>query len=71
MVANALGHHVFGLEGDQTLYVMHLFTLQQNVGNVVHSLVTPSINQPLLHSLEPHAHKVVNKLGLNLNRPSL
>ncbi len=40
IVARALGRHVFGLKGDQTLYVAHLSTLQQNVGNVVHFLVT-------------------------------
>jgi hypothetical protein len=44
IVACASSHHVLGLEGDQTLYAMHLSTLQQNVGNVVHSLVTPSIS---------------------------
>jgi hypothetical protein len=44
IVARALGRHVFGLEGEQTLYVTHLFALQHNVGNVVHSLVIPSIN---------------------------
>jgi hypothetical protein len=41
---HAFGRHVFGLEGDQTMCVTHLSTLQQNVGNVVHSLVTPSIS---------------------------
>jgi hypothetical protein len=44
IVARPLGHHVFGLEGEETLYVAHLFALQQNVGNVLHSLVTPSIS---------------------------
>jgi hypothetical protein len=47
-----------------------LFALQQNVGNVVHSLVTPSISRPPLHSLEPPAPKVARKFGLNLNKPS-
>ncbi len=68
--ARASGSHMFGLKGDQTLYVACLFTLQQNVGNVVHSLVTPSISQPPLHSLEPIVPKVVHKFGLNPNRPS-
>jgi hypothetical protein len=44
ITARALGHHVFGLEGDQTVCATHLSTLQQNVGNVVHSLVIPSIS---------------------------
>jgi len=70
IVARALGCHVFGLEGEQTLYVAHLFALQQNV-NMVHFLVTPSISRPPLHSLEPPTPKVACKLGLNLNRPSL
>jgi hypothetical protein len=70
IVARALGRHVFGLEGEQTLYVAHLFALQQNVVNVVHFLVTPSISRPPLHSLEPPTPKVACKLGLNLNRPS-
>jgi hypothetical protein len=68
--AHALGYHVFGIKGDQTLYVVCLFALQHNVGNVVHSLVTPSISQPPLHSLEPVAPKVAHKFGLNLNKPS-
>jgi hypothetical protein len=70
IVAHALCRHVFGLEGDQTLYVVRLSTLQHNVGNVVHSLVIPSISQPPLHLLEPPIPKVACKLGLNLNRPS-
>ncbi len=44
IAARALGRHVFGVKGDQIVCAMHLSTLQQNVGNVVHSLVTPSIN---------------------------
>ncbi len=44
IIAQAPSRHMFSLEGDQTLYVMRLSKLQQNVGNVVHSLVTPSIN---------------------------
>jgi hypothetical protein len=44
IATRALGRHVFGLEGDQTMCATHLSTLQQNVGNVVHSLVTPSIS---------------------------
>jgi hypothetical protein len=32
IAARALGHHVFGLEGDQTLYATCLSTLQHNVG---------------------------------------
>jgi hypothetical protein len=44
---------MFGLKGDQTLYVMHLSTLQKTYSTMVHSMVTPSINQPSLHSMEP------------------
>jgi hypothetical protein len=50
IISHALGYHVFGLEGDKTLYVACLSALQQNVSNVVHFLVTPSISQPPLHS---------------------
>jgi len=43
---------VFGLEGDQALYVMHLASLQQDVGTTfVHSVVLAPIQQPSLHIL--------------------
>ncbi len=61
---------MFGLEGDETLYVACLSALQQNVGSVVHFLVTPSISQPPLHSLRPPTPKVARKFGLNFNKPS-
>jgi hypothetical protein len=64
-------HHVFGLAGDKTLYVTHLFALEQNVGNVVHNVVTPSINPPPSHSFESPTFKVAHKLGLNFNKLSL
>ncbi len=70
IISHASSRHVFGLKGDQTLYVARLFALQQNVGNVVHFLVTPSIRWPPLHSLEPLVPKVVCKFGLNSNMPS-
>jgi hypothetical protein len=70
IISHASSRHVFGLKGDQTLYVAHLSALQQNVGNVVHFLVTPSIRWPPLHSLEPLVPKVVHKFGLNSNMPS-
>jgi hypothetical protein len=57
---------VFYLKGDKTLYGTHLFALRQNVGNVVHYVVIPSINLLPSHSMEPLAPKVANKLGLNL-----
>jgi hypothetical protein len=60
-------NHVFGLVGDKTLYATHLFAMEQNVGNVVHNVVTPSINPPP-HSFEPPALKVARKLGLNFNK---
>ncbi len=68
--SHALGYHVFGLVGDQTVYVARLFALKHNIANVVHYLVSPSISQPPLHSLEPLAPRVVCKFGLNLNRLS-
>jgi hypothetical protein len=61
-------HHVFGLAGDKTLYVTHFFALEQNVGNVVHNVVTPSINPPPSHSFKPLAFKVAHELGLNFNK---
>jgi hypothetical protein len=61
-------HHVFGLVGDKTLYATHLFVVEHNVGNVVHNVVTPSINPPPSHSFEPHVLKVAHKLGLNFNK---
>jgi hypothetical protein len=60
-------YQVFGLVGDKTLYATHLFALEQNVSNVVHNVVTPSINPPP-HSFEPPALKVAHKLGLNFNK---
>jgi hypothetical protein len=62
---------MFGLEGDQTLYVMHLSTLQKTISTMVHSMGTPSINQPSLHSMEPPIPKVVHKLSLIHNKLSL
>jgi hypothetical protein len=70
MVAHELGCHVFGLVGDKTLYITHLFALEQNVGNVVHSVVIPSINSPPSHLVETFAPKVAHNLGLNLNKLS-
>jgi hypothetical protein len=64
-------HHVFGLAGDKTLHATHLFALEKNVGNVVHNVVTPSINPPPSHSFEPPVLKVAHKLGLNFNKLSL
>jgi hypothetical protein len=63
IVAHASGRHMFSLKGDQTLYVMRLSTLQQNVGNVVHSLVTPSISQPPLHHYNHPFPKWLASLG--------
>jgi hypothetical protein len=60
---------VFGLVGDKTLYVAHLFALEQNVGNVVHHVVTLAINPPP-HLVEPLAPNVAHNLGLNLNKLS-
>ncbi len=55
--------------GDKTLYVTHLVALEQNVGNVVHYVVTPSINLPPSHSMEPLVDlKMAHKFGLNFNK---
>ncbi len=67
MVAHELSCHVFGLEGDKTLYITHLFALEQNA---VHYVVIPSINLAPSHLVEPFAPKVAHNLGLNLNKLS-
>jgi hypothetical protein len=64
-------HHVFGLARNKTLYATHLFALEQNASNVVHNVVTPSVNPPPSHSFEPLVFKVAHKLGLNFNKLSL
>ncbi len=61
---------MFGLERDQTLYVMCLASLQQDVGiTCVHYVVFAPIQQPSLHSLEPLVPKVA-RIGLNLSKHS-
>jgi hypothetical protein len=70
MVAHELGCHVFGLARDKALYITHLFALEQNIGNVVHYVVIPSINSLPSHLVEPFALKVAHNLGLNLNKLS-
>jgi len=61
---------VFGLERDQTLYVMHLASLQQVVGTTsMHFVVLAPIQQPFFHSLEPPTPKVAH-IGLNLSKRS-
>jgi hypothetical protein len=61
---------VFGLARDKTLYITHLFAVEQNVGNAVHYVVIPSINLPPSHLVEPFAPKATHNLGLNLNKLS-
>jgi len=68
MVAHELCCHVFGLTGDKTLCITHLFALEQNVGNVVHYVVIPSINLSPSHLVEPFVPKAAHNFGLNLNK---
>jgi hypothetical protein len=70
MVTHELSCHVFGLVTDKTLYITHFFALEQNVGNVVHYVVIPSINLPPSHLVEPFAPKAAHNLSLNLNKLS-